>query len=199
MTHKTIISFALILLFGLTTQTVFAHPGRTDGNGGHYCRTNCTKWGLKEDEYHKHNASGGYTTSSGTTYDKEGNKTSEAPAKVQPTGTPTPTPKPAPVATKAATPLPVKAVAPVSTPVPTKEVVIEEEGEVLGVTEEVKEEPTSTVTPEPKGELEFTPTPVVAVDNEADEEGSALVGFLTLAAIGGGSYYFFKKLRRKHV
>ncbi len=24
-----------------------AHPGRTDSNGGHYCRTNCAKWGLE--------------------------------------------------------------------------------------------------------------------------------------------------------
>jgi hypothetical protein len=23
-----------------------AHPGRTDGNGGHTCRTNCESWGL---------------------------------------------------------------------------------------------------------------------------------------------------------
>ena len=28
------------------TQAVKAHPGRTDGNGCHTCRTNCEKWGL---------------------------------------------------------------------------------------------------------------------------------------------------------
>ncbi|MFD1905021.1 hypothetical protein ACFSQ7_14745 [Paenibacillus rhizoplanae] len=27
-----------------------AHPGRTDTNGGHYCRTNCAKWGAKAGE-----------------------------------------------------------------------------------------------------------------------------------------------------
>lgn len=34
---------------------VYAHPGRTDANGCHYCRTNCSKWGLKDGEYHCHN------------------------------------------------------------------------------------------------------------------------------------------------
>lgn len=32
-----------------------AHPGRTDSNGGHTCRTNCEKWGLQYGEYHYHN------------------------------------------------------------------------------------------------------------------------------------------------
>ncbi|MFJ7951303.1 YHYH domain-containing protein [Lysinibacillus sp. NPDC096418] len=32
-----------------------AHPGRTDSNGGHTCRTNCEKWGLEYGEYHFHN------------------------------------------------------------------------------------------------------------------------------------------------
>ncbi|EJL46718.1 MULTISPECIES: YHYH domain-containing protein [Brevibacillus] len=48
--------FALILaviLFPL--QSLEAHPGRTDANGGHTCRTNCEKWGLKYGEYHYHN------------------------------------------------------------------------------------------------------------------------------------------------
>ncbi|MDR4986260.1 hypothetical protein CN491_21940 [Bacillus cereus] len=33
----------------------YAHPGRTDANGGHTCRTNCEKWGLQYGEYHYHN------------------------------------------------------------------------------------------------------------------------------------------------
>lgn len=36
--------------------TVSAHPGRTDAQGGHYCRTNCEKWGMKEGEYHFHDS-----------------------------------------------------------------------------------------------------------------------------------------------
>nr|WP_254848771.1 YHYH domain-containing protein [Paenibacillus odorifer] len=35
-----------------------AHPGRTDANGVHYCRTNCAKWGLENGEYQYHNGGG---------------------------------------------------------------------------------------------------------------------------------------------
>ncbi|XAY22378.1 YHYH domain-containing protein [Paenibacillus polymyxa] len=27
----------------LSSASAYAHPGRTDSNGGHYCRTNCAK------------------------------------------------------------------------------------------------------------------------------------------------------------
>lgn len=33
---------------------VEAHPGRTDGNGGHYCRTDCASHGLQTGQYHTH-------------------------------------------------------------------------------------------------------------------------------------------------
>ena len=49
-----------------------AHPGRTDANGGHTCRTNCEKWGLEYGEYHYHN--GGST--SGGSSSKSSNKSS---------------------------------------------------------------------------------------------------------------------------
>ncbi|MGQ5398157.1 MBL fold metallo-hydrolase [Cohnella sp. M.A.Huq-80] len=39
-------------------QQADAHPGRTDAKGGHTCRTNCAKWGLKDGEYHYHHADG---------------------------------------------------------------------------------------------------------------------------------------------
>ncbi|MED0670393.1 thermonuclease family protein [Aneurinibacillus aneurinilyticus] len=61
---------ALILMLGLVAAplSAFAHPGRTDANGGHTCRTNCAKWGLKDGEYHYHNGgSSTKTTSSPTT------------------------------------------------------------------------------------------------------------------------------------
>ncbi|MGX5571016.1 YHYH domain-containing protein [Bacillus toyonensis] len=35
--------------------SAYAHPGRTDANGGHTCRTNCEKCGLQYGEYHYHN------------------------------------------------------------------------------------------------------------------------------------------------
>ncbi len=42
------IGFLILPLF------VLAHPGRTDRRGGHYCRTNCKKWGLRYRQYHYH-------------------------------------------------------------------------------------------------------------------------------------------------
>ncbi|OAZ48483.1 copper amine oxidase N-terminal domain-containing protein [Paenibacillus polymyxa] len=55
-------SFALVLI--LSSATAYAHPGRTDSNGGHYCRTNCAKWGLQDGEYHYHNGGGSSSSSS---------------------------------------------------------------------------------------------------------------------------------------
>lgn len=56
--------YFLIVLIGLIsfligTSMVLAHPGKTDKNGGHYCRTNCAKWGLKKGEYHYHKKTSG--------------------------------------------------------------------------------------------------------------------------------------------
>ncbi len=48
---------SLVLLLGVASFTAMpatAHPGRTDKKGGHYCYTNCKKWGLKDGQYHKH-------------------------------------------------------------------------------------------------------------------------------------------------
>ncbi len=45
----------LLALFLLAPFT-YAHPGRTDKKGGHTCRTNCPKWGLKYGQYHYHNS-----------------------------------------------------------------------------------------------------------------------------------------------
>lgn len=37
-------------------QKTVAHPGGTDGNGCHVCRTNCTeRWGIPYGYYHRHN------------------------------------------------------------------------------------------------------------------------------------------------
>ncbi len=52
---------------------VFAHPGRTDSNGCHTCRTNCSKYGLKTGEYHCHDGSSSEKT---TTSNKSNTKTS---------------------------------------------------------------------------------------------------------------------------
>lgn len=70
----------LILTFLPFTINAQAHPGGLDGNGGHYCRTNCAKWGLKNGQYHYHNADGSVSLT----------KPSAKPA-------PKPVPKPAPL------------------------------------------------------------------------------------------------------
>jgi hypothetical protein len=54
----------IALLFFLPIGITEAHPGRTDANGGHTCRTNCENWGLSYGKYHYH---GGRETSNGST------------------------------------------------------------------------------------------------------------------------------------
>lgn len=50
------VSLVLVVLFVLAVpEPVDAHPGRTDGNGCHTCRTNCTQsWGIPYGYYHRH-------------------------------------------------------------------------------------------------------------------------------------------------
>ena len=51
---KKLILFTLVIYF-FNIPSISAHKGRTDGNGGHTCWTNCTYWGLEYGEYHYHN------------------------------------------------------------------------------------------------------------------------------------------------
>jgi hypothetical protein len=60
---KKIVFFTLIFTF-LFGNLASAHPGRTDANGGHVCRTNCGQWGLQPGEYHYHNGGGSTSSSS---------------------------------------------------------------------------------------------------------------------------------------
>lgn len=53
----------LLLLF---SSVALAHPGRTDSKGGHTCRTNCSKWGLSNGEYHYHGGSSKSSSSAST-------------------------------------------------------------------------------------------------------------------------------------
>jgi hypothetical protein len=74
------------LLFFSVTSIVEAHPGRTDANGGHTCRTNCESWGLGYGEYHYHGG-GGSTSSGGST---DSSSEVEAIQPIYPTDTPQP-------------------------------------------------------------------------------------------------------------
>ncbi len=60
-----------ILCVILCPYNTFAHPGRTDSNGCHYCRTNCASWGLNQDEYHCHSGNT-YTNSLGQVFNADG-------------------------------------------------------------------------------------------------------------------------------
>lgn len=58
----------ILILITFIPTIVFAHPGKTDANGCHYCRTNCAKWGLYNGQYHCHNGgSSGSSSSNNTT------------------------------------------------------------------------------------------------------------------------------------
>ncbi|WP_374120900.1 YHYH domain-containing protein [Neobacillus sp. PS3-12] len=81
----TFITIGLIVF--AQSSVVSAHPGRTDANGGHYCWTNCGKWGLSYGQYHYHN--GGGSTSSGG-----GSSSSSSYSSQQSIVTPTPAPVP---------------------------------------------------------------------------------------------------------
>lgn len=59
-----IVGIFILCLLLITPNEVSAHPGRTDANGCHYCRTNCEQWGLSYGEYHCHNGSGSSSSSS---------------------------------------------------------------------------------------------------------------------------------------
>lgn len=47
--------FFLSMAF-LAPNQAFAHPGDTDRNGCHTCRTNCYEWDLYYGQYHCHNS-----------------------------------------------------------------------------------------------------------------------------------------------
>jgi endonuclease YncB( thermonuclease family) len=53
MNKLTVILF-IIFSFFIFTSRVDAHPGRTAADGCHYCRTNCSSWGVPENERHYH-------------------------------------------------------------------------------------------------------------------------------------------------
>jgi hypothetical protein len=107
-----------LLVFGAVGMAE-AHPGRTDGSGGHTCRTDCESWGLEYGEYHYHGGGGG--TTGGSTGDSYAAPVQEAAS--LPTNTPVPlrlpTKIPTRVPTKTPTSAPTVALSPTATPTPT--------------------------------------------------------------------------------
>lgn len=74
-----LICVVLLCFLLITPNKVEAHPGRTDANGCHYCRTNCAKWGLSDGQYHCHNG-GGYNSSSSNSYNSTSSYGSTSPS-----------------------------------------------------------------------------------------------------------------------
>lgn len=68
---KLYIICAVCLMFFMSPNIVLAHPGRTDSNGCHTCKTNCSSWGLNYNEYHCHNGNT-YTNSKGQIFNSNG-------------------------------------------------------------------------------------------------------------------------------
>ncbi|MGP8306774.1 hypothetical protein [Vibrio sp. YIC-376] len=44
----------LAVMLSITSFTSYSHPERTASDGCHYCRTNCAKWGVPENQRHCH-------------------------------------------------------------------------------------------------------------------------------------------------
>lgn len=63
---KKIKGLIIVMIVILSPLYVEAHPGRTDSNGCHTCRTNCAKWGLSYGQYHCHGKTNSSTSSSNT-------------------------------------------------------------------------------------------------------------------------------------
>ena len=58
-----LILLTLVPLMNFRLNDVSAHPGNTDSNGGHVCRTNCPSWVYDYGEYHLHSSAGSSTSS----------------------------------------------------------------------------------------------------------------------------------------
>jgi hypothetical protein len=110
---KTLFVLSLLAFF-IFAPSVYAHPGRTDGSGGHTCRTNCASWGLGTGEYHSH----GGGSSGGSTGGSYAAPVQEVVEQVQQVIViPTNTPAPIFIPTKNPTKIPTKS--PTKTPIPT--------------------------------------------------------------------------------
>jgi hypothetical protein len=105
----------IVLLSSISVGTVEAHPGRTDANGGHTCRTNCASWGLSQGEYHYH---GGGSSSGGSS--GESSYTAPVQEVVElPTNTPVPIRLPTSVPTRVPTKIPTATVTVAASPTAT--------------------------------------------------------------------------------
>ncbi|WP_088032004.1 YHYH domain-containing protein [Evansella clarkii] len=78
------ISSLVIIMLSFSSYDTLAHPGRTDANGGHTCRTNCERWGLEYGEYHKHNNGNSSSSGSSSTSANSGSSSNTGTTNSQP-------------------------------------------------------------------------------------------------------------------
>lgn len=71
---KKIKELIMIMIVALSPLYAKAHPGRTDSNGCHTCRTNCAKWGLSYGQYHCHGKTNNNTNKTTTSKVLDSNK-----------------------------------------------------------------------------------------------------------------------------
>lgn len=71
MQKKLILIIILTLLLLFSSKNVYAHPGRTNAQGCHTCKTNCSSWGLSNGEYHCHSGNT-YKNSKDQTFNSKG-------------------------------------------------------------------------------------------------------------------------------
>ncbi len=72
---KKIKGLIIVMIVILSPLYVEAHPGRTDSNGCHTCRTNCAKWGLSYGQYHCHGKTNSSNSNSNSSSSSNTNKT----------------------------------------------------------------------------------------------------------------------------
>ena len=178
---KTIKLILITCLLTITTQTLkttYAHPGRTAGDGCHYCRTNCSKWGEVENARHCH----GGGSSSGST----GGTSAPLYAPVINT-TPIPTVTPVPTATPTPLPTPTKPLCPnnsIYNYINDQCECKQNYKKVENQCEKIKPSPT----PQPTLNLQNIPT-----ESNTDDSNDFANGVLSTLVVGGLGAYAYKK------
>ena len=178
-TIKEMVKVVVITVALVIATPAYAHPGRTAGDGCHYCRTNCSSWGEVAGARHCHG----------------GGAIAPPPAQdiVQ---EPVEDKKVVPVESKEVVPVEIKKVVPVESkavkvvaPPPTQT----KEPAVLGIEEEVMLLPTPTPSPtlisSPTSKVIKKPAPTPEPEEEA---GSGVLWLLGLLIAGGG-FYLYKR------
>ncbi len=97
---------ATVLIGTAAPDEASAHPGGTDGNGCHVCRTNCASWGIPTGFYHRHNPVRSCFEQVAATATPVPPTATPRPPTAAPTAVPTATPSPTltPIPTATATP-----------------------------------------------------------------------------------------------